>query len=324
MDEAFRKFVENNWPKTKQDYKDSIDFVNKFFDRNIIHNILNWNECINMERKGAAIYKEQQNRNRILNSLHTLSNKDIIDSKEFIESRSILIFDDSIKNGITIRPLLNLVSDYEPSDVTVGTLIAREDSLNALKNDFPMVKFCTALMVNSDDFGVAYAKKLFPYLGYICSPLQNDHPRLIIKFSEAPDERTIIKFFELYGDISYDKDLEIIGQSDRKQLSFILNNTFLAQFKILNVIEKLGIIDKNDILIKVKIYLKKDSVSTLTLQPMILEGINANGLVTKETIEHFDYHVKKMFLLEFLVEKFLLDYLINTEAEFSNFSVISN
>jgi hypothetical protein len=253
-----------------------------------------------------------------------LSEKDIIDNKEIIENRSLLIFDDSIRDGKTIRRILSLVSKYRPKSINIATLIAREDSLSALRKDFPKIEFCPALEVSGDDFGATYTKKIFPYLGYICAPLQNDHPRLIIKFLKVPDKNTIIRFFNLYGEVSYDDDWEILEQPNRMKLSFILDKTFAPQFKILNVIEKFGGLDRSDLIIKVKIYLRKDNGSTLTLQPMILEGFNANNFVTESTIGILDYHIKKMFLLEFLVEKFLLGYLINTEAEFSNFSVISD
>lgn len=323
-DDAFRQLVENNWPRTRQNYTDSITFVNNFFDGKIISNILAWNECIVVDRKGAAIYKEQQNRLKTLGSLHTMNEKDLEKNREIIENRSLFIFDDSIKRGNTIQGILNLVSNYGPESITVGTLIAREDSLAKLKRDFPKINFLCALEVSEEDFGASYTKKLFPYLGYICAPLQNDHPRLVIKFLEAPDEGTIVRFFKLYGEISTDRDWEVMEEPDRIKLSFILNRTFAPQIKILNAIEKFGALQKEDLIIKVKIYLKKDDGGTLTLQPMILEGFNANDFVNEATIKRLDYLIKKMFLLEFLVEKFLLNYLVNTEAEFSSFSVISD
>lgn len=321
-DEAFKKLVADNWPRTKKDFSDSIDFIDNFFDINVIKNIMDWNECIVVERKGSAIYKEQQNRSKLLSSLHIITDREITQNEEIIENRSILVFDDSIKEGKTIRRILDLVSRYKPKDVAVATLIAREDALSALRTDYPKIKFCSASEVSKADFGTIYTKRIFPYLGYICSPLQNDHPRLIIKFLKVPDEDTIMRFFKLYGEVSYDKDWNF---SNRLKSSFVLDRTFAQQFKILNFIEKLGVLEKNDLIIKVKMYLKKDNGrSTLTLQPMILEGFNANNFIKSSSIKLLDYHIKKMFLLEFLVEKFLLDYLINTEAGFSNFSVISD
>jgi len=134
-DDAFKKYIENNWPRIEEDFEDSINFVNKFFDDNIISNIYNWNECVNIERKGAAIFKEQQNRNKILSSLHSLSSKEILINKELIEKRSILIFDDSIKNGKTIRDILNSIFKYKPTNITVATLIARNDALEKLRDE---------------------------------------------------------------------------------------------------------------------------------------------------------------------------------------------
>ncbi len=321
-DEEFMKFIEVNWPRTDDDYKNSIDFINNYFNKEIIINTLNWNECIIVERKGAAIFKEQQSKNKILSSLHTISDLDIDRNREIIDNRSILIFDDSIKNGITMRKILNKVLKFKPRSITVGTLISREDSLQELKIDFPKIHFLPTIeLTKSDNFGATYAKKIFPYLGgYICSPLQNDHPQLVIKFSRPPTQEVIMRFFKPYGEI-YTDNWGINGSKNRVKMGFLLDSSIATQFNIINVLEKIGALDKNELLIKVKLYLKREHEGVLVLQPMLLEGFNANNLISHIIVENLDYQVKRRFLFDFLVQKFLLEYLINTDFEVSSFSV---
>jgi hypothetical protein len=323
-DESFKKLIQENWPSTLQDYKDSVTLINEFFDKIIIPNILKWNSCIKIERKGSSIYNEQRIRNKVLSSLHVITDKEIISNKNIIKNRSMLIFDDSIKNGNKINEILTSVLDCEPNQITVATLIARIDTLNKLKEDYPGIRFYSALEVEGSDFGTIYTKKIFPYLQYICSPLQSDHPRLIIEFLSNPDEDIIMQFFSHYGEITYDNSIIWLEDyTNQIKRGLILDKTVIHQFKILNIIEKLGIINEDDLIIKVRIYLRKNNGGTLILQPMILEGFNDNGgLLTEERIKKLDYHLKKMFLFEFLIEKFLLDYLINTNVDFSRFSVL--
>jgi hypothetical protein len=323
-DESFKQLIENNWPSTLQDHKDSIFLINEFFDKIIISNILDWNTCIKIERKGSSIYNEQRIRNKALNSLHVLTDKEVDNNKEVIKNRSILIFDDSIRNGNKIYEIITSILRCEPNKITVATLISRDDTLSKLKEDFPEIMFHSALEVKDNDFGAMYTKKIFPYLQCICSPLQSDHPRLIIEFLSNPDENIIMQFFSHYGEITLDNsNLLLEDYTNQIKRGLILDKTVIHQFKILNIIEKLGIIDKDNMIIKVRIYLRKNNGGTLILQPMILEGFNDNGgLLTEERIKKLDYHIKKMFLLEFLIEKFLLGYLINTNVDFSRFSVL--
>jgi hypothetical protein len=62
------------------------------------------------------------------------------------------------------------------------------------------------------------------------------------------------------------------------------------------------------------------------LQPIILEGFNDNKglLIEASQIKKLDYHIKKMFLFEFLIEKFLMDYLIKTNTDFSSLGTLRN
>lgn len=327
-DMKIRQLIERNWSSTEKDSNDSISLINDFFDANIIANIKEWDFCIKVERKGSAIYSEQQTRYTELRYLYSLNYKEVkanIEIKKLIKNKSILIFDDSIRMGRTIKSVLQLVLSLSPYSVTVASLITRDESMKKLKSEFPDVAFISALEAkSSEEFGSFYTKKIFPYLEYICTPLQNDHPRLVIEFKKEPSEKTIFKFFELYGQTIRDESISCASSIGRIKGCVLLNKSIVSQVNILNIVYRMGIIDKDKLIIKIRIFLKKGQRSTLILQPMILEGLtDNNGLISQSSqIKSIDYHIKKMFLFEFLVKKFLMSHLVNTEADFTSFSVI--
>jgi hypothetical protein len=312
-----------DWPSSAEDFEGSLALINNFFDAQIIPHMSKWDICIKIERKGALIFDEQQTRRNMLACLTDFKDGRLDGIKELLENKSLLIFDDSINDGYNIRRVLNLVLEAKPTSVTVSTLICREDTLIDLQNDYSTVQFEYALVESEDNFSCTYGKKIYPYLEYICKPIQNDHPILIIYFSECPDENIIFNFFQQYGTLESEKWPYLDNYNDRFKYHVVLNKSYINQLKICDELSETGCLSMDELCAKIRIYLRKDGNGILILQSMILEGFTDCEDRTQNDVQLklIDFEAKKCVLIEFLIKDFLLEYLMKTDIKISNFKV---
>lgn len=304
-----------------QNYIESIKLINDFFDKYLIPNIRNrsWNLGIKIARRGAQLYADQQLSKRELNLLHVISDQVMQDCVEVIRGKSILIFDDSIKEGSNIRKILDIIKPLT-SEITVAVLLSRSDTLESLKSEYPHVKFQCEIITSEKNFGKEYLKRIQPYLDSICLPLQNDHPLLTISFDNDFNEQTIIDIFGKYGSVK-DDECKKFNYIDGDKKLFEFRTEMLNELQIFEHMKKLGIIHKDTDLVDaiiIRLYIRKGLVRRLIMQPIILEGF---VIPDDNSIELIDKFIKSQIIYQFLINKVLTN-LIGTDLRILRFSVI--
>lgn len=322
MDEDLENFIKlsEEYSPGLADYSESINLINRLFDDYLIPNIRNrsWNMGIKIARRGAQLYTDQQFSKRELNLLHVISDRLMQDCVEIIKGKSILIFDDSIKEGSNVRRVLDEIMPLA-SDITVAVLLSRSDTLENLKSEYPHVKFHCEIITSENNFGKEYLKKIQPYLDSICLPLQNNHPLLSISFDNSFTEQTVIDIFNKYGFIK-DDDCKKFEYIDGDKTLFEFSKEMFDELQIFENMKKLGIMHKDTELtdaIIIRLYIRKGLVRRLIMQPIILEGF----VTGDDSIELIDKFVKSQIIYQFLISKILAN-LIRTDLKILRFSVI--
>jgi len=299
--------MEEYSPK-QDDYLASIEIINDFFNKYLIQGILDrsWNIGIRIARKGSQLYLDQQLSKRELSLLRVFSDEVLEDYLNIIKGKSILIFDDSIKEGGHIEKVLKKILPLT-SDITVAVLLSREDTKEKLELEFPTVKFYSQMTASKDTFSKLYLKRIQPYLDSICIPLQHEHPLLSIDFDDTFDEQTIVKIFEKYGHINVDecKKFEYID-GDKKLFEF--KKEVFNDLPIIRNLKGFGILEKDFVLedaVITRIYIRRGLIRRLIIQPIILEGYVLPREESKPLITTIDKFVKNKIIYQFLIGLFL-------------------
>lgn len=296
----FTVFVEENEP-TVDDYSKSVRLIDDFFKNIILPNMHKWNFCIYTERKGAGIFRDQQIRKEDLKMLPVISDSQIEEKREFIKGKSVIIFDDSIKDGDTIKEILQSVLHLSPAGVTVAVIISSKEVLDELRKSFLGVTFYAAMEVPHEEVVENHSRSIGLYLEDICLPIQEDHPVLIISFSDGKIEE-IFDLFAQYGTMIND-GCSFLGYIDRAKRSLLLNRDAIKS--ILGPIREMGLIDtdfKFEEIIIIRLYLLKGKIGKLILQPIILRDFPQNGMVSfRKTWNLVEMSILHNFLIKQLL-----------------------
>lgn len=300
---------------SKDDFKKSMTLINDFFDKTIIPTLDTFDIFITVDRKGSIIFKEQSEIKMCIKTKPIITEDHIDANKDFLEKKSVLVFDDSIEDGATIRPIIDRLQQLNVGEITVAILISREDSLRQLQGEWGDIKFISAIVVKPGEFSITYGKSVWPYLDYICQPIQEDHPLLVIHFSESISVDMIKHFFLNYGEVLIDySSVEFTGYSNRIKGHIELKNKISAGLAKDTNYSQLD----EEIILKIRFYFRfdKNQDSTLTFQPILLESST-----TDDPIEDIDLYLKKQIIKEVILEKFIFDYLEKIGGKISKFSV---
>ena len=319
--ERFEELIAAYSPDSN-DYSESIRLVNKFFDDYIISNIKNcsWNIGVKIAKNGSQVFSDQQFSKKIINLLYTIVDNAIDDNIDLIKDGHVVVFDNSIKDGKNIRKVLNKIIPHA-SQVDVAVLLSRVDTLEDLKLEYPKVQFHSGMIASKDNFSKEYFKKIQPYLDIICSPIQRDHPLVIINFDESFNEQNVIDIFSKYGYIKDEESNKVKYVARNKKL-FGFGEGSLQEIPVFDSLKFLGIIDKETILediIILRIYIREGHVKQLIIQPIILEGIMSGSSTRK--IDTIDSYIKTQIICQFLLTK-ILNALIKSGMNILQFSVI--
>jgi len=300
--EEFAAFVGGNEPNVT-DYSRSLGLIDSFFDDFVIPNVSKWDFCIYAERKGTGIFRDQQIRKEVLKMLHVISSTELESKKKLIEGKSILIFDDSIKDGETISNILADILPFSPERITVAVIIGSQDVLNDLREDYPEIEFHTAIEVPHEDVVEKHNRNVGLYLEDICLPIQEDHPVLIISHSNGNREY-LFNAFKKYGDTIND-GCEFLEYINRAKYTLYLNTEYTK--KVLHPIEKMGLIDshfKFEQIIIIRIYLLKCENFKLILQPIVLRDFPQTEF---DSFKNTWRAVEMSILNNFLIKQILLN-----------------
>jgi hypothetical protein len=291
----FKMYVDGNEP-TISDYSKSLEVIDKFFDEFIIPNIYKWNFCIYAERKGTGIFRDQQIRKENLKMLHVISSTELAEKKEFINNKSILIFDDSIKDGDTITEILDEIQFLSPEKITVAVIVGSKEVLERLRRSYPKITFVASIEVPHKDVIENHNRNIGLYLEDICLPIQEDHPVLIIRFSDGNMDDVFGRFRQ-YGEI-IDDGCDFLSYIDRAKRTLILNKESLEN--ILGPMREKGFVDKSpkfEEIIIIRLYLLKGKIGRLILQPIILRDFPQEKFNVKQIWDRVEMHVVHGFLI---------------------------
>lgn len=310
---GFRKLIEDYTP-SREDYLASAGIINRFFDEYLIPGIHNgnWNLCIRIERKGSQLYLDQKFSKKMdLRLLYDLSDRDMQKYLESIKEgnlkgKSILIFDDSIKNGNCIRHLLKGNSDLlSASKITVAVLLAKSNTLKMLKSEFPNVEFYSELCASEENFSQCYVKKIQPYVGAIVLPLQNTHPIVTVDFGSSININVVDEIFNIFGYVSSNENNNFALPSGEKKL-FEFKKEILEDLPIFQNLKALGVFHNNTKLedsIIIRLYIRRGLTMRLYMQPIILEGFKTYEGI--KLISSIDNYVKNQIICQFIISKIM-------------------
>jgi hypothetical protein len=252
--------------------------------------------------------------------LHVISSTELQSKKKLIKGNSVLIFDDSIKDGETITDILADVLSNSPASVTVAVIIGSQEVLANLRKDNPGIEFYAAIEVPQVDVVEKHNRNVGLYLEDICFPIQEDHPVLIISHKNGNRE-DILKAFEKYGDLEND-GCEFLEYINRAKYTLYLNNEYVG--KILDPIRKMGLIDmefKYEEIIMIRVYILRGELCRLILQPIILRDFPHKEADSFRNIWHA---VEISILNNFLVKQILLNKLFYEKLNIINATVCMN
>ena len=312
--------MDQDWDKARGDvgelspefYHKSIDEINGFFDSEIIPNLINsrWDLCINVVRNGESIFNEQVRRN-----MNSLNQKDVINDNEIskfpnkIRSKRILLFDDSIKNGITIEHAIKKILPYEPNCISIATILCPVNLLDQIRHKYPQVKeiISTYKVQYSGDrhseIDYKHALRIVEaYSKYTCFPNQDGkiHPYILIKTKQKKG-RKVIENLKYYSEKSVSNISDLFSFIDRDNISICLKKCVLDAILIESELEDVCIGS-----VFIRIFLREDA-QKLIIQPIIrnYEEISSDA---EEDVKEIDLKIK-CALLKFIVRILDSDYI---------------
>jgi len=295
-----------NWITNSQRItEESIKLVDDFF-KHILDNLRKWDIAAIVPRKGYVIYLDQIMQKQLLNSLPQISTEEIAQNEELIRDKSILLFDDAINRGDTLRGVLESLKKYAPNKITIAVLIGREDSINLLRLNFPNVEILCALIKNKEDFTKAYWRLISPYLDYACLPVNRDALfELEFDADACPSKEDIVGFFSRYGTILISKEFP-----DRFKGAFYFKDDHsLNDLGLYSLAKSIGSFDKrSQSVISIRIYLRinKDSKGCiLLLQPIMLEFVIDSENVDRALLERVEAYTKKSIIIDFFMRELI-------------------
>ena len=315
----FSVFVEENEP-TVDDYSRSMKLVDDFFKDFILPNMYKWNFCIYAERKGTSLFRDQQIRKEDLKMLHVISSSQIEEKEEFLKNKSIIIFDDSIKDGDTIKALIESVLLLSPASVTVAVIIGSKEVLEELRKSFPEITFYAAMEVPHEEVVENHSRLIGLYLEDICLPIQEDHPVLIISFVDGKIEE-VFDLFSEYGEIVND-GCSFLKYIDRAKRTLLLNRNAIKS--VLDPIRDMGLIDTDfefEEIIMIRLYLLNGKIGRLILQPIILRDFPQKGTNSFRKTWNI---VEMSILHNFLIKQLLSNASLTKKLNIINVSVCWN
>lgn len=301
-------------------YFESIKFINNFFDIKILPDIRlhKWDLCINVIKNGESIFSEQMRRNMI-EKIEIINDHDIDKFQSKIESKRILLFDDSIKKGKTIKKILGKIDQQKPTCISIATILSPKNLLDELSPKFSRVK--EIISANEIEYlgdrtseirYKHYLKYIEAYSKYTCLPNQDGqtHPYLLIKIKPNKG-REILGNLNKYADKTISNisdDFSFIG---RDNISICLKKTVLENIK-----EDFGCniecIGYNFI----RIFLREDA-QRIIIQPIIRNYDNSD--CDEDSVKQIDLAAKRAMLkfIEKIIKKeYIMDCKLCEEREF--------
>ena len=185
------------------------DFKNFVYDN--LKTLMEYDLIIKMKRKGKAIFDDiiEDERFSGLEKLVQHTNSSVYYNTPKIEGRKILVFDDSIHYGNSARKIINLLKEIGFEKLLFITVVSQEESLNLLKQDFPVsekISFLQYKTKNEENYKQFYADYMIGYLDHVNKSLESDHTLIKLKIDTLLEKEQFVKLFD--GRINYIYEVE--------------------------------------------------------------------------------------------------------------------
>jgi uracil phosphoribosyltransferase len=205
----------------------------KFISENL-DELLEYDLVIKMKRKGKAIYDDLIDQFPPLEKLVQYTDPAVFFYMEKIKERKILIFDDSIHHSNSARKIIDSLKLIGYNKILFLTVIAQEDSLIALKRDYPDIKFLQYKIENENDYKKFYAEYMIGYLDHVNRSLENDHTIIKLKIDMCIKKDSFINLFTDTKNYIYEVERIVEKENEYKislECPWIYDNMKKSAFK---------------------------------------------------------------------------------------------
>ena len=128
---------------------------------------------VGIVKKGLSILFEVDKRVNLRERYQLIWDSEIQEAQ--ITGRSVLLVDDCVHEGDTLRKLLGKVCEMQPKKVAVATFLAHEPGIAAVREAFPNVEISRMMRIHRDElFSFYFMKYETPLLDY-CRMGANGH-----------------------------------------------------------------------------------------------------------------------------------------------------
>ena len=214
------------------------ELLNQFFKKKIYSERNKWDSIIKIRRKGTFVFDD-------LAEGRQLTKKDIrsldltqTDFKE-LENKNILLFDDSIHTGKTIK---GFIEKFPNSTITVASVLITKKALTSFRDKYKDIDLIKHLDLDEDQYDKYYYSYMTHYFDYMCLPqlsLPNDEfvfPGRIgrdeVKEYFAIGENEVEESQNWRVPIRYEDRFKMVLELNKNEVEEIVKDTSLKNIEI--------------------------------------------------------------------------------------------
>jgi hypothetical protein len=139
-----------------------------------------------------------------------------------VRDKNIVLFDDSIDNGITMRTLIEEVIKFKPIKITIAALIVKKSTFDILAESYKFeIKYIHSI---GDALFEDQRKDLWLYYDYIGVSMKEDNLWVLIELNRVPSRDEIASICQGIGELTVFSEDERMTDGPITRIDIILNN----------------------------------------------------------------------------------------------------
>ncbi|MFH1774836.1 MAG: phosphoribosyltransferase [Methanobacteriota archaeon] len=151
-----------------------------------------------------------------ISRIYNISESEIPLERQNIQNKNVLIIDDSIDTGKSVKNIINELKVLEPNKITVLNVVVRKSTLDKLEKEYPTIEFRSYKTIEDDLFFKYYSEHMFGYLDYITKSLDKDHFIITLKTNKPLSKNDLLECFNNDLFEAYDVERIIERKSEYK------------------------------------------------------------------------------------------------------------
>jgi hypothetical protein len=180
---------------------------------------------VSKERKGSYLFERYLSA-KVITDIHHVR-FELVNPAE-IDKSKVLVFDDGIHYGNSIRKIIQRLLKYGAANIKVRAIISDEETFKKISREFPMVDFDSALKVPAEDYTRTYNLTFYRIFDQQHSPLDS-HLEFTVYIRGINDLDDITQAFQVSGG-----ELYWIPTLDQSNLAIIKGTIFFKPLQIQN------------------------------------------------------------------------------------------